>query len=62
MAERQNEFFKSSPVDEYYLPKMNFKKSFFLGVDAKRIPIMYFSAIFFVDFSKFQTLKLVRMK
>jgi hypothetical protein len=30
--ERENAFFKSSPVDEYHLPQMNSEKKFVLGV------------------------------
>jgi hypothetical protein len=32
IVEWVNSFFKSSPLDEYHLPQMNFKKNFFLGV------------------------------
>jgi hypothetical protein len=29
IVERENAFFKSSPVDEYHLPQMNSEKDFF---------------------------------
>jgi hypothetical protein len=31
-VERENAFFKSSPVDEFHLPQINSEKVFFLGV------------------------------
>jgi hypothetical protein len=44
-VERENAFFKSSPVDEYHLPQMNSEKVFF-GCSLNRTTLTADSSLF----------------
>jgi hypothetical protein len=47
-VERENAFFKSSPVDEYHLPQMNSEKVFLDVVSLEKL--LFIRVLMFLDF------------